>query len=112
VKEAKILIVAGGTGGHITPGIALYEEFRRKNIPVLFLSGKKDVRFSLLNMVAAGDLLLYHAPKLTRNPLKMPVFLVRILIAYLAAQIGRGFALRPGYRVAAYRIPTQHCQPP
>jgi UDP-N-acetylglucosamine:LPS N-acetylglucosamine transferase len=30
MKNNKILIVAGGTGGHISPGIALYQVFKNQ----------------------------------------------------------------------------------
>ncbi|MFW5808058.1 MAG: glycosyltransferase, partial [Spirochaetota bacterium] len=44
-----VLIIGGGTGGHISPGIALYEEANRRNIGVKFLAGGRDRRFKYLN---------------------------------------------------------------
>ena len=37
MNPAPILIMAGGTGGHIFPGIAVAQELQSRNIPVLWL---------------------------------------------------------------------------
>lgn len=37
MSDAPVLIMAGGTGGHIFPGIAVAQELRARNIPVLWL---------------------------------------------------------------------------
>ena len=37
MNAAPILIMAGGTGGHIFPGIAVAQELQSRNIPVLWL---------------------------------------------------------------------------
>lgn len=42
----KILIVAGGTGGHISPAIALYEEFQKDGISCIFVSLEKNKNYS------------------------------------------------------------------
>ncbi len=85
MKENTVLIIGGGTGGHITPGIALYEEFREKGIPVRFLTGKKDVRFGSLDDVPREDLRLYGAPSLFGNVFSLPSFAARFLFATIKA---------------------------
>lgn len=45
-NQTKILIVAGGTGGHISPGIALYQEFQDQKISCIFVSLKKNKNYS------------------------------------------------------------------
>lgn len=45
-NQNKILIVAGGTGGHISPGIALYQEFQDQNISCIFVTLKKNKNYS------------------------------------------------------------------
>ena len=85
MKENTVLIIGGGTGGHITPGIALYEKFREKGIPVRFLTGKNDVRFGSLADVSEEDLRLYGAPSLFRNIFSLPSFAVRFLFATVKA---------------------------
>ena len=37
MSNAPILIMAGGTGGHIFPGIAVAQELQSRNVPVLWL---------------------------------------------------------------------------
>lgn len=86
MNETRVLIVAGGTGGHISPGIALYESFREKNVPVLILSGKRDARFPSLADAAPEDLRLYRAPSFSRNPLGLIFFPFRFALALLAAR--------------------------
>src|SRR4030042_5106549 len=74
MNDMSVLIVAGGTGGHISPGIALYEEFRENGMRPLFLTGKRDERFSSLREVAPDDMKLYRAPSFSKNPAKIFVF--------------------------------------
>lgn len=85
MNRTCVLIVGGGTGGHISPGIALYEEFRNKGVRAYVLAGKKDARFSSLKDVAADDLLLYGALPLTGNIFKLPFFVLRFFGAVVAA---------------------------
>ena len=37
MSAAPVLIMAGGTGGHIFPGIAVAQELRARDVPVLWL---------------------------------------------------------------------------
>ncbi len=37
MSNAPVLIMAGGTGGHIFPGIAVAQELQARNVPVLWL---------------------------------------------------------------------------
>jgi UDP-N-acetylglucosamine--N-acetylmuramyl-(pentapeptide) pyrophosphoryl-undecaprenol N-acetylglucosamine transferase len=84
--DFSVLIVAGGTGGHISPGIALYEEFRTAGMKTLFLSGKRDERFSSLSDVAPEDMHRYRAPSFAKNPAKLLFFPLRFTAAMLSAR--------------------------
>ncbi len=86
MNKMRVLIVAGGTGGHISPGIALYESFREKGVPVLLLSGKRDARFPSLADTAPGDLRLYGAPSFSRNPAELLLFPIRFALAFMSAR--------------------------
>ena len=86
MKDSTILITGGGTGGHISPGLALYEEIKKRNRSVFFLAGKKDRRFSYLNDIAPEDLFFYNAPSLTHNPLKLPGFILFFIVSILKAR--------------------------
>ncbi|OHD71015.1 MAG: undecaprenyldiphospho-muramoylpentapeptide beta-N-acetylglucosaminyltransferase [Spirochaetes bacterium RBG_16_49_21] len=96
MNEAGVLIAAGGTGGHISPGLALYEEFRNAGVRALFLAGRRDARFSSLNDIARDDLNLYHAPHFSKNPARLLTFPFAFAGAVLFAR-----GLMKKYNVAA-----------
>lgn len=53
----KIAISAGGTGGHISPGIALYKKAKEKGLDVIFISNRHALRFpSLLSIIPPQNL--------------------------------------------------------
>ncbi|MBN1499196.1 MAG: UDP-N-acetylglucosamine--N-acetylmuramyl-(pentapeptide) pyrophosphoryl-undecaprenol N-acetylglucosamine transferase [Spirochaetes bacterium] len=83
MNNRKILITGGGTGGHISPGIAIYEECRDQNIPCWLLVGNRDSRFTYLNEVDERSLMFYGAPRFTKNPFKIPLFLLKFLFSSL-----------------------------
>ncbi len=86
VHDISVLIVAGGTGGHISPGIALYEAFRDAGVRTLFLSGRRDARFSSLNDILPGDLNLYRAPSFSKNPGRLLLFPAAFAAAMLSVR--------------------------
>lgn len=85
MTSLRVLIVGGGTGGHISPGIALYEALKKKKADVVFLVSKNDLRFSYIKTLG-DDLLLYGAPPFTKNIFKLPFFVLRFLFAYLKSK--------------------------
>ncbi|MDA3899828.1 MAG: UDP-N-acetylglucosamine--N-acetylmuramyl-(pentapeptide) pyrophosphoryl-undecaprenol N-acetylglucosamine transferase [Spirochaetes bacterium] len=85
--DKVIMIVGGGTGGHISPGIALYEECNRRKIAVKFLTGRRDRRFKYISEIDNEDILFYDAPALTKNILKLPFFIFRFVIAYIMVKV-------------------------
>jgi UDP-N-acetylglucosamine--N-acetylmuramyl-(pentapeptide) pyrophosphoryl-undecaprenol N-acetylglucosamine transferase len=48
VSIQKVLIMAGGTGGHIFPGIALANAFKQKNIEVFWLGNQNSMESTLI----------------------------------------------------------------
>ena len=84
MKEGSVMIVGGGTGGHISPGIALYEEFTANNIKSIFLTTKKDLKYtSLFEAINKNSLYWYKSPAFTKNPFKLPFFLMNFFFAVL-----------------------------
>jgi UDP-N-acetylglucosamine--N-acetylmuramyl-(pentapeptide) pyrophosphoryl-undecaprenol N-acetylglucosamine transferase len=85
MKDLNLLIIGGGTGGHISPGIALYESFIEKGVNIFFLTGKSDRRFTYLSDIDSGRLFFYGPPPITKNIFKLPVFALRFLFAVFRA---------------------------
>ncbi len=96
MREGRFLIVGGGTGGHISPGIALYEECKRHGVAAFFLAGRDDLRFTYLRDIAAGDLYLYRAPAITKNVFKLVLFVMSFTLATI-----RAFALIKRLKISA-----------
>ncbi|MCU0846766.1 MAG: undecaprenyldiphospho-muramoylpentapeptide beta-N-acetylglucosaminyltransferase [Spirochaetes bacterium] len=119
----SVLIIGGGTGGHISPGISLYSEFRDRGINTLFLTGKRDARFSSLSEINGGDLHYYNPPSMTKNPFKLPLFSINFLSAVVrtkklikknsvSAVIGMGgYASAPALMAARFAgVPLFLCE--
>ncbi|HOQ11259.1 MAG: UDP-N-acetylglucosamine--N-acetylmuramyl-(pentapeptide) pyrophosphoryl-undecaprenol N-acetylglucosamine transferase [Spirochaetes bacterium ADurb.Bin218] len=82
----NILIVGGGTGGHISPGIALYEKMSEDgSLNPIFLTGSNDMRFASFGDIDPDRLFTYEPPALTTNILKLPLFSVKFFKAMLKA---------------------------
>ena len=120
----NILIIGGGTGGHISPGVALYEKLGEDGtMSPVFLTGKNDLRFGFFNDIDKEKLYTYNAPSLTRNPFKLFSFSMKFFFSFLkAAKIMRksnidavvgmgGYVSAPALLAARFlRIPIFLCE--
>ena len=90
---------------------------------VHFLCSESDTRFSSLKDVRKDDLLLYAAPPLTRNILKLPLFALRFAASVVKASriIGKmnagavigmgGYVSAPALIAAVFRgVPLYLCE--
>ena len=76
----NIMIIGGGTGGHISPGIAIYEKLSVDGtMKPFFLTVKDDMKLGTFNDIGKDRLFTYKAPALTKNPLKIPLFIIRFI---------------------------------
>jgi UDP-N-acetylglucosamine--N-acetylmuramyl-(pentapeptide) pyrophosphoryl-undecaprenol N-acetylglucosamine transferase len=85
MKEIKLLIAGGGTGGHLIPGIALYEAFQSRGIACAVLTGRNDLKSSALNDLKDGDVFSYGAKTLSWNIFKFLFFIISFVISFLKA---------------------------
>ncbi|MBW7857420.1 MAG: UDP-N-acetylglucosamine--N-acetylmuramyl-(pentapeptide) pyrophosphoryl-undecaprenol N-acetylglucosamine transferase [Leptonema sp. (in: Bacteria)] len=80
----SILIVAGGTGGHISPGLSLAEESLQRNIQVTFLSIPRNRNYSgFVNTHFQME--WYEAPALQKNLRSLLLFIPKFIISIFKA---------------------------
>jgi len=58
----NVFITAGGTGGHIFPGLALYEVMREAGEELFFVGGERDRRFDAVRRLGNRHIVLPGAP--------------------------------------------------
>lgn len=63
----KALISGGGTGGHLTPGIALYQECISRGIETRYVLRDVDMRYSMCTRIAEADRILVHIQGISRR---------------------------------------------
>lgn len=80
-----IIIAAGGTGGHITPGISIAESWLAKGGIIIFATLSKNLDYPDIVALARNEsvsIVAYDAPRLPKNPLKIFSFIKQFKSAY------------------------------
>lgn len=84
VNKKKILIVSGGTGGHIFPAVALADEFKKQSIPYGFATDQRGLEF--LNKTEHKTDIISNIKRISNRfgkmiyPISMGLELLRCLI--------------------------------
>lgn len=98
----RILIVAGGTGGHISPGIALYEELKERGAEVHLLMGKRDARFTYAKELG-NDILYYSAPAFSKNPFALLLFPLRFaFVVFVSKRMLKKYSIQAVIGMGGY----------
>lgn len=83
--ERTIIIAAGGTGGHITPGVSIAEAWLASGGRVILATLAKNVQYPDIISLARNEavsIVAYDAPRLPRNPLKIMAFIKHFRSSY------------------------------
>lgn len=69
----RVMVVGGGTGGHLFPGIAVVEELRRRNpqVEVMFVGTERGIEARVLPRMGEKLSLVDVRPWLGRSPLQL-----------------------------------------
>ncbi len=80
----KILVSGGRTGGHLIPGIAVYEELKKRGIECRYVMSTFDLNFPITSKIDAGDRILLDIKNISRKlSLRTPLYIFKILLAFL-----------------------------
>jgi UDP-N-acetylglucosamine--N-acetylmuramyl-(pentapeptide) pyrophosphoryl-undecaprenol N-acetylglucosamine transferase len=78
------LILAGGTGGHISPGVALAEVLQRENSNGILLSSKRNIDNPDLIYLKKNFLVeFFNPPGIPKNIFQIFPFLIKTLVSLL-----------------------------
>ena len=99
-SAVKVLIAAGGTGGHIVPGIALAQEFQRQGQSVSFLSLKKNQNYAdLKGLLKAMPLYFYDAPPLPQRKFPPRLFSFLAFFVRFFKALCRAYLILKKYKI-------------
>ena len=84
--NAPVLIMAGGTGGHIFPGIAVALELRARGVPVVWLGGKVGLEGKLVPEAGFELETLDFSGVRGKGPLTLALAPLRLMRALLSAR--------------------------
>lgn len=79
----KVIVSGGRTGGHLIPGIAVYEELRKRKTGLLYIMSEFDLKFPVVSRVAKNERVTLELTGLSRKlSLKTPLYIMKILGAF------------------------------
>jgi len=107
LEKREIWIAAGGTGGHISPGVAIAETLSQKKIPVLLFTLSKNLSYPDIERLIREEpgihVIPYPAPRLPQNVLQLPAFISALWKSY---RIIASAKTRPSHILAMGGFPS------
>ncbi|MBQ6534974.1 MAG: UDP-N-acetylglucosamine--N-acetylmuramyl-(pentapeptide) pyrophosphoryl-undecaprenol N-acetylglucosamine transferase [Opitutales bacterium] len=91
---SKFIILCGGTGGHLAPGLAVGQSLIEAGHKASFVVSKKEVDSRLVQKYADLDVIRAPGVAFPKNPLKIPAFLLELR---RAVKMGIGVLREGGY---------------
>ena len=85
-SEKKILIAAGGTGGHIFPAYSLAKHFIKNQISVEIITDKRGFQF-LKNYEDIKLKIINSATIFKKNPISIIISIIQIKFAFISSLI-------------------------
>lgn len=80
----KLIVCGGRTGGHLIPGLAIYEEAVRRGFETRYVMSSFDLNYPVASRVAERHRLLIDLRHISRKlSWKTPFYLFKILVAFL-----------------------------
>lgn len=81
----RILIVSGGTGGHISPGLSIYNRLKEEQHSILFVTNPHALKFPLIkdNIPSSQVEVIPISSGFTRNLLKNLVVIKDTILSFL-----------------------------
>lgn len=75
----RILLAGGGSGGHLIPGIALYEEFKKRGVECKYVLRELDLRYTVAERIAVDERMLIKISGISRKlSIKTPIYLLKL----------------------------------
>lgn len=98
-KQVKCIISGGKTGGHLIPGIAVYETFKKRGFEVVYILNSTDVRFPVVTKIAEEDRIYLDISSISRKlSFKTIVYIFKLLSAFVKI-FGKIISFNPDFVV-------------
>ncbi len=79
----KAVVSGGRTGGHLIPGISLYEELKKRNIGCRYVMSAFDLNFPVASRISEEDRFFLPLRNMSRKlSLKTPLYILKILASF------------------------------